>query len=88
MGGNSSPQILTESEHLINIDAFINLQGQYRAKATQNILCVRTRQKKYNTNYIIKTGDKVLKSNAKNSHRMGGKLEKAWLGPSIIHIES
>ena len=32
-------------------------------------------------------GDKVLKSNAKNSHRLGGKLEKPWLGPNIIHID-
>ena len=27
----------------------------------------------------------MLKSNARNSHRMGGKLEKPWLGPYIIN---
>ena len=38
VGGSSLPQILTEPEHLKHIDALINLQEQYRAKATQNIL--------------------------------------------------
>jgi hypothetical protein len=85
VGGSSLPQILTEPEHLKHIDALINLQEQYRAKATQNILCAQTRQKlhydkKHNTNSIFKVGDKVLKSNARNRHRMGGKLEKPWLG--------
>ena len=85
----SLPQILTEPEHLKHIDALINLQEQYRAKATQNILCAQTRQKlhydkKHNTNSIFKVGDKVLKSNARNRHRMGGKLEKPWLGVYII----
>ena len=89
VGGNSLPQILTEPEHLKHIDALINLQEQYRAKATQNILCAQTRQKlhydkKHNTNSIFKVGDKVLKSNARNRHRMGGKLEKPWLGVYII----
>ncbi|KAL5503479.1 hypothetical protein EMCRGX_G010435 [Ephydatia muelleri] len=64
-------QILTEPEHLKHIDALINLQEQYRAKATQNILCAQTRQKlhynkKHNTNSIFKVGDKVLKSIARN----------------------
>ena len=45
VGGSSLPQILTEPEHLKHIDALINLQEQYRAKATQNILCAQTRQK-------------------------------------------
>ena len=89
VGGSSLPQILTEPEHLKHIDALINLQEQYRAKATQNILCAQTRQKlhndkKHNTNSIFKVGDKVLKSNARNRHRMGGKLEKPWLGVYII----
>ena len=35
-----------------------------------------TYDKKHNTNSIFEVRDKVLKSNAKNSHRMGGKLEK------------
>ena len=48
MGGSSLPQILTEPEHLKHIDALINLQEQYRAKATQNILCAQTRQKLHN----------------------------------------
>ena len=34
VGGSSLPQILTEPEHLKHIDALINLQEQYRAKAT------------------------------------------------------
>ena len=81
VGGSSLPQI--------HIDALINLQEQYRAKATQNILCAQTRQKlhydkKHNTNSIFKVGDKVLKSNARNRHRMGGILEKPWLGVYII----
>ena len=29
-------------------------------------------------------GDKVLKKNLKNKHRMGGKLDSKWLGPYII----
>ena len=41
VGGSSLPQILTEPEHLKHIDALINLQEQYRAKATQNILCAK-----------------------------------------------
>ena len=41
VGGNSLPQILTEPEHLKHIDALINLHEQYRAKATQNILCTQ-----------------------------------------------
>ena len=74
----SLPQYLTEPEH---IDALINLQEQYRAKATQNILCAQTRQKlhydkKYNTNSIFKVGDKVLKSNARSVYRMGETM--AW----------
>eukprot|EP00731_Ephydatia_muelleri_P021909 Em0014g500a len=36
---------------------------------------------KNTTQTIFKVGDKLLKSNAKNSHRMGG---KPWLGPYII----
>ncbi|KAL5517809.1 hypothetical protein EMCRGX_G003429 [Ephydatia muelleri] len=32
-------------------------------------------------------GDKVLKSNARNRHRMGGKLEKTWLGVYIIQTD-
>ena len=36
---------------------------------------------KNTTQTIFKVGDKLLKSNAKNSHRMGG---KTWLGPYII----
>ena len=39
---------------------------------------------KHNTISIFKVGDKVLKSNARNRHRMGGKLEKPWLGVYII----
>ena len=38
VGGSLLPQILTESEHLKHIDALIDLQEQYRVKATQNIL--------------------------------------------------
>ena len=77
MGGSLLPQILTESEHLKHIDALIDLQEQYRVKATQNIFCAKTRQKlhydkNHNTNSIFMVGDKVLKSNARNSHRMGG----------------
>ena len=44
VGGSSLPPILTEPEHLKHIDALINLQEQYRAKATQNILCAQTMQ--------------------------------------------
>ena len=89
VGGSSLPQILTEPEHPKHIDALLNLQEQYCAKATQNILCAQTRQKlhydkKHNTNSIFKVGNKVLKSNARNRHRMGGKLEKPWLGVYII----
>ena len=91
MGGTCSmlPQILTESEHLKHIDALIDLQEQYHVKATQNILCAQTRQKlhydtKHNTNSVFKVGNKVFKSNARNSLRMGGKLKKPWLGPYII----
>ena len=89
VGGSSLPQILKEPKHLKHIDVLINLQVQYRAKATQNILCAQTRlklhyDKKHNTNSIVKVGDKVLKSNARNRHRMGSKLEKPWLGVYII----
>ena len=92
VGGSSLPQIVAEPEHLKHIDALINLQEQYCAKATQNNLCAQTRQKlhydkKHNTNSIFKVGDKVLKFNAKNSHRMGGKLEKPWLDSYIIQKE-
>ena len=45
VGCSSLPQILTEPEHLKHIDALINLQEQYHAEATQNILCAQTRQK-------------------------------------------
>ena len=55
VGGNSLPQILTKPEFLKHIDALINLQEQYRAKATQNILCAQTRQKLY---YDTKTQHK------------------------------
>lgn len=41
VGGSSLPQILTEPEHLKHIDALIDLQEQYRTKATQNILCAQ-----------------------------------------------
>ena len=41
--------------------------------------------KKHNTDSIFKVGDKVLKSNARNSHRMGGKQVKPWLIPYIIN---
>ncbi|KAL5502516.1 hypothetical protein EMCRGX_G009309 [Ephydatia muelleri] len=62
VGGSSLPQILTELEHLKHIEALINLQEQYRAKATQNILCAQTRQKlhydkKHNTNSIFKNAE-------------------------------
>ena len=41
--------------------------------------------KKHNTNSVFKVGgNKVLKSNGKNSNRMGGKLEKPWLSPYNI----
>ena len=68
--GSSLPQILTEPEHLKHIDALINLQEQYRAKTTQNILCAQTRQKlhydkKHNTNSIFKVGDKVFEVHCK-----------------------
>ena len=53
VGGSSLPQILTEPEHLKHIDALINLQEQYHAKATQNILCAQARQKlHYKHNHI------------------------------------
>eukprot|EP00731_Ephydatia_muelleri_P003495 Em0001g3495a len=83
------PTTTNEPEHLKHIDARINLEEHYRAKATQNILCPQTRQKlhydnKHNTNSIFKVRDKVLKSNDRNRHRMGGKLEKPWLGVYII----
>ena len=39
----------------------------------------------HNTNTIFKVRDKVLKSNARNSNRMGGKLQKPWLGPYIVN---
>ena len=45
VGSSSLPQIFTEPEHLKHIDARVNRQEQYRAKATQNILCAQTRQK-------------------------------------------
>ncbi|KAL5508794.1 hypothetical protein EMCRGX_G004033 [Ephydatia muelleri] len=83
------PTTTNGPEHQKHIDAFINLQEQYRAKATQNILCAQARQKlhydtKHNTNSTFKVGNKVLKSNARNRHRMGGKIEKPWLGVYII----
>ena len=34
VGGSMLPQILTEPEHLKHIDALIDLQEQYRVKAT------------------------------------------------------
>ena len=64
-------QILTEPEHLKHFDALINVQEQYCAKATQNNLCAQARQmlhydKKHNTNFIFKVGDKVLMDEAQN----------------------
>jgi len=90
VSGNSLPQLLTEREHLKNVATLIGLQEQYRAKAAKNICRAQIKQKqqydrKHNTNSTLKVGDKVLKSIAKNSHRMGGKLEKLWSGPYTIH---
>ena len=43
--------------------------------------------RKHNTNTTLKIGDKVLKENSKNKHRMGGKLDKCWTGPFIYISE-
>ena len=40
--------------------------------------------RKHNKNTTLKIGDKVLKENSKNKHRMGGKLDIRWTGPFII----
>ena len=70
--------------------ALIELQEDYRAKAMQNIVRAQERQqkqydRKHNTNTTLKVGDKVLKENSRNQHRMGGKLDNRWTGPFIIH---
>ena len=70
--------------------ALIKLQEEYRAKAMQNIARAQERQKtqydrKHNTNTMLNIGDKVLKENTRNQHRLGGKLDKCWTGPFVIH---
>ena len=71
--------------------ALINLQDEYRARAAHNIARAQERQKqqydrKHNTNTTLKIGDKVLKENSKNKHRMGGKLPKSCHHPSILYM--
>ena len=70
--------------------ALIKLQEEYRVKAMQNIVHAQERQKKqydrkHNTNTTLNIGDKVLKENSRNQHRMGGKLDNRWTGPFIIN---
>lgn len=87
--GEGLSELPTESKMLESTRALIKLQDEYRARAAHNIARAQERQKQqydrnHNTNTTLKIGDKVLKENSKNKHRMGGKLDKRWTGPFII----
>ena len=66
--GSSLPQILAEPEHLKHIDALINLQEQYCAKATQSNLCAQTKE---NDNYKEQgCQNEYLKSHSPEHHKI------------------
>ena len=79
VGCSSLPQILTESDAILifrnNIVPRLHRLFFVHKPDRSNTMIKNT------TQTIFKVGDKLLKSNAKNSHRMGG---KPWLGPYII----
>ena len=88
--GEHAPELPSDTELLNSTVALIELQEDYHAKAMQNIVRAQERQqkqydRKHNTNTMLKVGDKVLKENSRNQHRMGGKLDNRWTGPFIIH---
>ena len=88
--GEGAPELLSVTELRDSTMALIKLQEDYRAKAMQNIVRAQEQQKKqydrkHNTNTTLNVGDKVLKENSQNKHRMGGKLDNRWTGPFIIH---
>ena len=77
--GEGAPELPSVTELRDSTMALIKLQEDYRAKAMQNIVRAQERQKKqydrkHNTNTTLNVGDKVLKENSRNKHRMGGKL--------------
>ena len=83
VGGSSLPQIRTEPEHLMLLSIFRN-------NIVPNLHSIFSVHKPDRNDTMIKRTqhylrwDKVLKPNARNRHRMGGKLEKPWLGVYII----
>ena len=73
--GEGPKELPTESKMLESTRALINLQDEYRTKAAHDIACAQERQKqqydkKHNTNTTLKIGDKVLKENMRQKHRM------------------
>ena len=87
--GEGVSELPIESKMLESTRAIINLQDKYHARVAHNIARAQERQKqqydrKHNTNTTLKIGDKVLKENSKNKHRIGGKLDIRWTGPLII----